>query len=57
MKLYYFDIAGKAEPIRLACKYAGLPLEDIRISRETFDEMKSDGTLRFSESGSINCSH
>lgn len=48
-KLYYFDIQGKGEPIRLFCHYAGLPLEDIRLSREEFQQMKANGKLRFGQ--------
>jgi hypothetical protein len=40
-KLYYFDIAGKAEAIRLACVYSDFNFEDIRLSREEFTNMKS----------------
>lgn len=35
VKLYYFDIKGKGEPIRLACTYAKIPLEDVRVKRGT----------------------
>lgn len=30
-RLYYFNLAGRAEGIRLLCAYAGLPLEDVRL--------------------------
>jgi hypothetical protein len=36
-RLYYFDIPGKAEAARLACAYAGVPLQDTRFSSR--DEM------------------
>jgi hypothetical protein len=48
MKLFYFDIAGKGDCIRLLCAHAGLPLEDIRIpldSRGPFDKLKAEGKL------------
>jgi glutathione S-transferase len=48
-KLYYFDIKGRGEPIRLACRYAGLKLEDVRVKRETFQEMKENGTIPFGQ--------
>ena len=32
LKLYYFDVAGKGEPIRLLAAYADLDLEDFRFS-------------------------
>lgn len=44
-KLYYFDIPGKGESIRLLCRYAQLPFEDVRISREQFMAMKEAGEL------------
>ena len=36
VELLYFDIAGKAEAIRLACAYGGVALKDTRIRREDF---------------------
>ena len=44
-KLYYFDIPGKGEAIRLSCAYAHFPLVDVRPSREEFIQMKE---VRFS---------
>ena len=52
LKLFYFDIPGKGECIRLLCAHAGLPLEDVRISvsdRTVFDDMKKDGKLLFGQ--------
>jgi prostaglandin-H2 D-isomerase / glutathione transferase len=52
MKLYYFDIAGKGDCIRLLCAHAEIPLEDVRIplaNREIFDKLKSDGKLPFGQ--------
>ena len=52
MKLYYFDIPGKGDCIRLLCAHAGIPLEDVRIplaNREIFDKLKSDGKLPFGQ--------
>eukprot|EP00538_Stauroneis_constricta_P002792 CAMPEP_0119549894 /NCGR_PEP_ID=MMETSP1352-20130426/3519_1 /TAXON_ID=265584 /ORGANISM="Stauroneis constricta, Strain CCMP1120" /LENGTH=270 /DNA_ID=CAMNT_0007595585 /DNA_START=31 /DNA_END=843 /DNA_ORIENTATION=- len=31
VKLQYFDIAGRAEPVRLALAVAGIPFDDVRI--------------------------
>mmetsp|Transcript_114976 Transcript_114976/g.332230 ORF Transcript_114976/g.332230 Transcript_114976/m.332230 type:complete len:220 (-) Transcript_114976:97-756(-) len=50
LKLVYFDIKGKGEPIRLFCAYAGLDLEDYRLT--TYDEflaMKESGKLAFGQ--------
>lgn len=52
LKLYYFDIAGKGECIRLACAYGGIHLEDVRIpmdNRETFEQLKKEGKLPFGQ--------
>ena len=50
LKLFYFDISGKGEPIRLLAAYAGLELEDYRFaSREEFMKMKEDGTLPYGQ--------
>lgn len=50
LKLYYFDIKGKGEPIRLYCAYAGLALEDYRFkSGAEFAEMKASGKLAFGQ--------
>jgi glutathione S-transferase len=50
LKLYYFDIKGKGEHIRLLCAYAGLELEDYRFSsRDQFNALKENGTLAFGQ--------
>lgn len=48
-KLYYFNIPGKGEPIRLACAFAGYPLEDIRMDRSEFLAMKESGKLKYGQ--------
>ena len=44
VKLFYFDLAGKGESIRIACAWAGVPLEDVRIpldDRRLFEQVRT----------------
>uniref|UniRef100_A0A0G4G871 Glutathione S-transferase n=1 Tax=Chromera velia CCMP2878 TaxID=1169474 RepID=A0A0G4G871_9ALVE len=49
LQLYYFDIKGKGEPLRLLMNHAGLVFEDIRISKETFLQKKESGEFPFGQ--------
>ena len=50
LKLYYFDIKGKGECIRLICSYSGLELNDHRFSsRDEFLAMKEGTRLQFGQ--------
>ena len=50
LKLLYFDITGKGEPIRWLLTYLGIPFEDHRFSsRDEFLKLKNDGTLQFGQ--------
>mmetsp|Transcript_4865 Transcript_4865/g.10246 ORF Transcript_4865/g.10246 Transcript_4865/m.10246 type:complete len:233 (-) Transcript_4865:367-1065(-) len=50
LKLYYFNIRGKAEPIRLFCAHAGLDIVDHRFSdRAEFAALKENGRLAFGQ--------
>ena len=47
IKLYYFDVMARAEPIRMMLNYAGLVWEDVRCTSEDFAKMKAGGKLDF----------
>jgi glutathione S-transferase len=49
LELFYFDIPGRAEAIRMLCKHAGLDLKDTRLTREQFLEMRKSGVLPFNQ--------
>lgn len=49
LKLYYFNIPGKGEAIRLACAYGGIPLDDFRMHANEFHELKVSGKLAFGQ--------
>ena len=49
MKLYYFDIFGRAESIRMILNHAKVPFEDVRINGEKLAEMKASGVLEFGQ--------
>jgi glutathione S-transferase len=49
LKIYYFDVPGRGEPLRLACTYGNLPFTDIRLNGEQFQEMKALGELPFGQ--------
>merc|ERR1711976_59575 len=49
LKLYYFNIAGKGEAIRLALKHANIEFEDYRFKEGEFGKMKESGELAFGQ--------
>ncbi|KAF4047186.1 Glutathione S-transferase C-terminal domain [Phytophthora infestans] len=42
LKLTYFPVPGRAEPIRLAFFIGGIDFEDVRISLDEYEKVKSD---------------
>ena len=42
MKLYYFDLYGRAEPMRLLLTHAKAEWEDIRVTGDSWKELKED---------------
>ena len=42
LTLFYFDLPGKGEAIRLFCVHNNIPLTDKRITREEFEVLKKD---------------
>ena len=53
MKLYYFDMPGRAEPARIMLSMAGTPFEDVRFTREewmsTYKQQSPSGQCPFLE--------
>jgi glutathione S-transferase len=49
MKLYYFDIHARAEPIRLLLNHAKIDFEDVRLTQEDFAKFKSEGKFEFGQ--------
>lgn len=64
IKVFYFDFAGRAEPIRLVLKAGKVDFEDVRVKRDEWPELKkkmpfgqmpaieADGTL-IAQSGAL----
>lgn len=42
MKLYYFDLYARGEPIRLLLNHANIEFEDVRVTGPTWQEFKAD---------------
>lgn len=48
-KLYYFDMPGRAESIRLLFRHSGIPFEDCRLTMEQFNEEKKQGKFEYNQ--------
>jgi len=49
LELVYFNMEGRAEAIRLACKHGNVAIRDVRINKDIFQKMKKDGVLPFDQ--------
>ena len=49
MKLYYFDIYGRAEAIRMLLSHAKVAYENVYINGEKLQELKASGVLEFGQ--------
>ena len=49
MKVVYFDLFARAEPIRMMLSYAKVPFEDVRINGEQLKTMKEEGQLEYGQ--------
>jgi prostaglandin-H2 D-isomerase / glutathione transferase len=49
VKVYYFDAAGRAEPVRLALTLGGVAFEDIRLNYAQIGEKKAQNYFKFGQ--------
>ena len=49
MKVYYFDLYGRAEAIRMMLSKAGVEFEDVRMTGEEFNDLKASGKFEYSQ--------
>ena len=46
-KLYYFDLYGRAEVSRQALTLSGVAFEDVRVTGDSWKELKASGKCEF----------
>ena len=49
MKLYYFDLYGRAEAIRMLLHKANVQFEDIRMTKDQIEGLKAEGKLEYGQ--------
>ena len=49
MKLYYFGVYGRAEPIRMLLAHAKIEYEDVRLDHEQQQKLKAEGKFEFGQ--------
>ena len=49
VKIHYFDLMARAEPIRMMLSKKGIPFEDCRHTGEDWKAFKESGVLEFGQ--------
>ena len=49
MKLHYFDIYGRAEPIRMLLNHAKVEFEDVRHQMQDWPKLKQESDFEFAQ--------
>ena len=49
IKLYYFDVYARAEPIRILLNHAKVTFEDVRLTGPEFGALKGEGAFEFGQ--------
>ena len=47
IKVYYFELYARAEPIRMALHRAGVPFENVRLTGQAYQDFKASGKGEF----------
>jgi len=54
-RLYYFDMPGRAEMIRITLKHLGQPYTDVRIKPEDWKKEKTSGNFELQQLPAVKC--